>query len=67
MVDKSSKQKLTFKRRATVLHALLSGKSVLEILAETQNTIFPHPPDLRTLAKFPTFTMIQPEKKRSAV
>lgn len=44
MVDKSSKQKLMFKRVATVLHALQSGKSVLEILAETQNTIFPHPP-----------------------
>lgn len=44
MLDKSTKQNLTFKRAATVLHALLSGKSVLEILAETQNTMFPHPP-----------------------
>lgn len=43
MADKSSKQKLTFKRVATVLHAFLSGKSILEILAEIQNTIFPHP------------------------
>lgn len=40
MTDKSSKQKLTFKRVATAQHALLSGKSVLDIPAEMQNGIF---------------------------
>lgn len=44
MVGKSSQEKLTFKKVATVLHTLLPEKPVLEILAETQNTIFPHPP-----------------------
>lgn len=42
--DKPSEQKLMFERVATALRALLSGKSVLEIPAETQNTIFPHLP-----------------------
>lgn len=58
---KSSKSKFVVKR-VKLCYEHSYPRALLEILAETQNTIFPHPPSLRTPAKFPTLTMVQPKK-----